>query len=302
MHDAGGYSNGSSVWPKISIVTPSYNQGKYLEKTIESVLSQGYPNLEYIIIDGGSTDNSVQIIKRFESRLSFWESASDEGQSHALNKGFRRAKGGLIGWLNSDDWYAPGALQAVAEKYQELDRGVFGAIIGDGDLVNERGEMLFKPSLTEVNFESLYQWKENAGFMQPSCFFTREAWECCGPLNESLEFTMDLDFWLKIRKDYSFCVISELLSHSLAHSTAKTTSHFGLEEAANQSPSIAVDIELALVIASHGGLAQSKQILGVHLENFIELRKQVIALEGSKSFKLVQSIRRLKEVLRRSGG
>jgi glycosyltransferase involved in cell wall biosynthesis len=92
--------------PKISIVTPSFNQGMFLEKTILSVLEQGYPNLEYIIIDGGSSDNSVEIIKKYEKHLAYWESEPDQGQSHAINKGFERATGEIFGWLNSDDWYA----------------------------------------------------------------------------------------------------------------------------------------------------------------------------------------------------
>ena len=99
--------------PKISTVTPSFNQGKFLEKTILSVLEQGYPNLEYIIIDGGSSDESVDIIKKYADRLNYWVSEADRGQSHAINKGFERATGEIFGWLNSDDWYHPGALQAV---------------------------------------------------------------------------------------------------------------------------------------------------------------------------------------------
>jgi GT2 family glycosyltransferase len=104
--------------PKISIVTPSFNQGKFLEKTILSVLEQGYPNLEYIIIDGGSTDNSVEIIRKYENRLAYWVSEPDCGQSNAINKGFERATGEILGWLNSDDWYHPGALKAVAEVFR----------------------------------------------------------------------------------------------------------------------------------------------------------------------------------------
>lgn len=125
----------SNELPKISIVTPSFNQGKYLEKTILSVLEQDYPNLEYIIIDGGSTDNSVEIIKKYEKHLAYWVSEPDRGQSHAINKGFGHATGEILGWLNSDDYYAPGAPQAIAEAF--LANPDVGAIVGAGEFLFE---------------------------------------------------------------------------------------------------------------------------------------------------------------------
>src|SRR5688572_24844846 len=109
-------------WPKITIVTPSYNQGQFLEETIRSVLLQGYPNLEYIIMDGGSTDGSVDIIRKYEPYIAYWVSTTDRGQSHAINKGFSLATGHLMGWLNSDDVYAPNALMSIAQSLQVMNR------------------------------------------------------------------------------------------------------------------------------------------------------------------------------------
>ncbi len=129
---------------KISVVTPSYNQGPYLEKTILSVIEQGYPNLEYIIIDGGSTDNSLEIIKKYERHLSYWVSEKDRGQSHAINKGFGHAGGDLFGWLNSDDFYAPDALKTAAEVYQ--------ANPADSTMVSTSWVVRSETGLTEVDF------------------------------------------------------------------------------------------------------------------------------------------------------
>jgi glycosyltransferase involved in cell wall biosynthesis len=209
------------MFPKISVVTPSFNQGRFLEKTILSVLNQGYPNLEYIIIDGGSTDNSVEIIKRYEQHLTYWESEPDRGQSHAINKGFARATGDIFAWLNSDDWYEPGALQKVAEVFTANPEA--GAVVGAGNMVDEVGNEVLLCEPFEVTVASLYGWVDRF-FWQPSCFFTRKAWESSGPLDEGLHFAMDLDLWFKIAASWKFAMTEANLSWSLKHADAKTTS------------------------------------------------------------------------------
>jgi glycosyltransferase involved in cell wall biosynthesis len=236
-------------WPKISIVTPSFNQGPYLEKTIRSVLLQGYPNLEYIVIDGGSTDQSVDVIKKYEPWIDFWASEKDRGQSHAINKGLTRASGELLGWLNSDDWYTEGALFKLAAAYLE-DKSV-GAVSGQGHIVDHAGNVSHTPKCVQIDKQSLLDWwSKGNDFMQPSCLFTKAAWLDCGPLDESLHYSMDIDLWLNIAERYRFRKIEDLLSLSLTHTDAKTTALRN-----------AMFADLVVVLMRHGGEPQARKIL-----------------------------------------
>ena len=237
-----------SDWPRISIVTPSFNQGRYLEKTIRSVLLQGYPNLEYLVIDGGSIDGSVNIISKYAPWLTFWVSEKDRGQSHAINKGFARATGELLGWLNSDDWYLPGALWKLAETYLE-DRSV-GAVYGQGHIIDEHGALCHRPKLEQVTYEGLFDWFSGHDFMQPSCLFTREAYDRCGPLDESLHISMDVDLWINIAKHYQFRKIEDLLSIALRHKEAKTTHMKN-----------AMYVDFAVVLMRHGNETKAREVL-----------------------------------------
>jgi glycosyltransferase involved in cell wall biosynthesis len=242
-----------NTWPKISIVTPSYNQGAYLEETIESVLTQGYPNLEFIVIDGGSDDGSVDIIRRYEQHLSYWVSEEDRGQSHAINKGFAQAHGELLAWLNSDDTLEPGALRTVAEACKKTPSA--GAFVGHGAKVNLRGHVEYYKKPGDLTFEGMFRWMDGNNFMQPSCFFTRKAWESAGPLDEDIHMAMDLDLWLRMAKDYEFKSIDALLSRAKIHGTAKTTASRNL-----------MVVDIALVIIRHGGEQQVRH----HLERLAE--------------------------------
>lgn len=206
--------------PKISIVTPSYNQGRFIERTIKSVISQNYVDLEYVIIDGGSEDNSLDIIKSYSGYLSYWVSEKDRGQSHAINKGFDRCSGDILTWLNSDDYLLPGALQAVADAYQKNPDaggwvgGCLRVTEGQSDEWVVKGDMLDRKQLGEA-------WSSHY-FGQPSCFFSAEAWNKCGPLDESLHYSMDLDLWLKMLACYQFVHIPYVISCAPRHSHAKT--------------------------------------------------------------------------------
>ncbi|HAX95810.1 MAG TPA: glycosyltransferase, partial [Prolixibacteraceae bacterium] len=157
-----------SPWPKISVVTPSYNQGQFIEETIRSVLLQGYPNLEYIVMDGGSTDGSVKIIKKYEPWLSYWVSEPDRGQSHAINKGINRAAGEILFWLNSDDLCLPGAFFKAAESFSQYPNQKL--VIGQAQIINQYGEVIGELRSQFTTWEELATNPRNS-IRQISTFF-----------------------------------------------------------------------------------------------------------------------------------
>ena len=165
-------------WPRISIVTPSYNQGEFIEETIRSVLLQGYPNLEYIIVDGGSTDNSIEIIKKYEKYLSYWVSEPDKGPSDAINMGWQKTSGEIIAYLNSDDAYFPGALATVAEAFQQNPQAQ--AIYGKEFRINKEGLVLAEYSVKEGNRLSLLNLN---ALPQPATFIKKIVLDSIGIIN-----------------------------------------------------------------------------------------------------------------------
>jgi len=211
-----------SPWPKISIVTPSFNQAQYLEETIRSVLLQNYPNLEYIIIDGGSTDGSVEIIKKYSPWLTYWVSEPDRGQSHAINKGFQHATGDILAFINSDDFYLPDAFMLVAENLSidyQLFVGITLQIDADGILSGKRRA----PSLA---VDDVADWQKN-WFRQPGCFFSKEVFEKVGGIDESLNYSLDFDLWVKILKVGDGKYIENELAVARNHPGMKTRNKGG---------------------------------------------------------------------------
>lgn len=211
--------------PKITIITPSYNQGEFLEKTILSVLGQNYRELEYIIIDGGSTDNSVEIIKKYSSYLKYWISEKDKGQAHALNKGLRLASGDIIGWINSDDYYDKNVFQKVSQLYS--DPG-FDLLSGSCTMIDEKLKVIQRLETPTINFGTLLKyWKPHFCPPQPSIFFRKEVFQTLGFLDESLHFGMDYDYWIRAAQQFRFTVIPENLSYYMIHTNSKTGSDIG---------------------------------------------------------------------------
>jgi glycosyltransferase involved in cell wall biosynthesis len=191
-----GAGHSHRMYPRISIVTPSFNQGSFLEHTIQSVLNQNYPNLEYIIVDGGSTDGSVDVIKKYDSKLAYRVSEKDKGQSDAINKGFRRATGEILAWLNSDDCYLPGTLERVADFFSS--HPAVDLMYGDLLLIDVSGNILGIRRVVPYNYTlALYGLST---VPQPSAFFRRRALDVVGLLDEELHYQMDTEFFLRFGK------------------------------------------------------------------------------------------------------
>ncbi len=204
--------------PLVSIVTPSFNQARFLEATIQSVFSQNYPRLEYIIVDGGSTDGSLEIIKKYASRLTWWISEKDQGQTDALNKGFEHARGDILAWLNSDDTYEPGAV-AGAAKYLQMHREV-GLVYGDANYIDENGRRLGRFPAAQTDLRRLRQ-----GYVhipQQASFFRGELWRTLGPLDPSFYFAMDYDLWVRIASHAALKYLPETWANFRLHAAGKT--------------------------------------------------------------------------------
>ena len=208
-----------SSLPGISIVTPSYNQGRFLERTILSVLEQRYPDLEYIIMDGASTDNSVQIIRQYAHRLAGWVSEPDAGQADAINKGFRQSTGELLGWLNSDDTLQPGALWRVGALFR--DHPDVDVVYGDAYIIDEDDRA--RSELKDVAFSRRALEYGCVNIQQASTFWRREPFFELGMLDADLQFAMDNDLFLRLAgAGAKFVHIPAALSNYRQHSGAKT--------------------------------------------------------------------------------
>ena len=208
-------------WPRIAIVTPSYNQGGFIEETIRSVLLQGYPNLEYRVRDGGSRDNTVEILRKYEPWLTSWSSAKDNGQSDAINTGLRESQFRIGTWINSDDVLLPGALHAVAAHVLSDVQCQF--ITGDGLFVDETAtRTLFCKQGAAYSVEELLHYGGGKYLPQPSVFFSKWLMEQAGALDNRLHYAMDLDLWLRFRERAPLAYIPVQLSALRQHDDAKT--------------------------------------------------------------------------------
>lgn len=204
---------------RISVVTPSYNQGEYIEATLRSVLEQGYPDLEYLVMDGGSTDGTLAILERYRDRLTY-VSERDRGQAHAINKGLARATGDVLAWLNSDDLYLPDTLATVARLF--AGRPDIDVVYGDIIIIDSDGEpLLYRP---EIDFDYTILLYGTNYVYQPAVFWRRRATEAAGLLDESLRYALDWEYFLRMaRVGMRFWHAPQYLAGFRWHAAAKSS-------------------------------------------------------------------------------
>jgi glycosyltransferase involved in cell wall biosynthesis len=202
----------------VSIITPSYNQGHYIEETIRSVLEQDYPAIEYIIVDGASKDNSVDVIRSYEDRLAWWVSEKDKGHADALNKGFARAKGEILAWINSDDSYFPGAVRQAVEYLR--DHPEVGMVYGDANLTDQTGRTIGKFNARQSDYRSLL--RGSVHIPQATTFFRASLYRQVGPLSTSLFFSFDYDLWVRLAKVSELRYLPALWANFRMHEAGKS--------------------------------------------------------------------------------
>jgi len=261
---------------KISIVIPTLNQGNTIEDTIFSIINQDYPNYEIIIMDGGSIDTTLDVINRYRPYLAHVTSAPDNGQSQAINRGFQRATGDIFAWLNSDDFYLPGALSKVAEAFSD-PRVEF--LVGAGEVVSmEQNFLRFIPERI-LNREALIDWKNDRWIMQQSCFWRSSLWHKVGGVDESLGLLMDYDLWFKFSSSCQPSALDQKLGVMRYYPDAKTVK---FRSKTNQ--------ELAYVYAKYGLVDELRELVASLSDRNLELEAQLWAIESSLPVRLLKRL------------
>ena len=243
----------------VSIVTPSFNQAAYLEQTLLSVLEQDYADIEYLVIDGGSTDGSPDIIKKYASRLAYWISEKDSGQADAINKGMGRARGEIVAWLNSDDYYLPGAVTAAVKAFDENPD--VAMVYADMLAVDERGQTFNTLRYRQLTLEDLLSFQIIG---QPAVFMRRSAFEKAGGLDPSFHFLLDHHLWIRIAAQGRILHIPQTWAAARYHAKAKNRAQaaaFG-HEAFRILDWAKTDPDLASVLSpiSHRALASAHRV------------------------------------------
>ncbi|WP_017314696.1 glycosyltransferase family 2 protein [Mastigocladopsis repens] len=212
---------GSVNYPLISVVIPSFNQGQYIEETLLSVIGQQYPNLEILVIDGGSTDNTVEILEKYSSQISYWHSKKDKGQADAINQGINLSSGDIVCWLNSDDMYLPGTLLDIGKRFLgRTDKSHL--IYGSAVTINQSKEKLFSDAQTAAPFEE-FKLTYADFIVQPSAFWTRKLWQYTGELDIKYNYVLDWEWFIRASKIAEFEYIHKFYSIYRYHPLHKTS-------------------------------------------------------------------------------
>ncbi len=260
----------SRHFPRISIITPSFNQAQFLERTIRSVLDQGYPNLEYMVIDGGSTDGSVEIIQKYADRLAYWVSEPDRGQPHAINKGLRRATGEWVGWQNSDDIFYPRVFESLAREASMAPHA--DLIIGNMNLIDKNDKLLRDLKYVRPTYRSLLA--EGMMLTNQAAFWRRRMHDEIGYLDESLECGFDYEWFLRLLQGRRALHVNEIWGGLRLHEDTKTSN---MQEVFD---------------AEYQGLLQGRQASPL-AKRFFQLRRMVLLLgQGHVKYVLRGLIRR----------
>lgn len=210
-------------YPKISIITPSYNQGQYIEETILSIINQGYPNLEYIIVDGGSTDDTVATIKKYEKHIKYWVSEKDDGQADAINKGLEQCSGEIFNWINSDDYLGEGVLFKIAEAFENKHAGMVAGSVMNFD---EKGNTTLYVNKS-LNLPAYFSNNESYVYHQPGIWFRMELVKKVGKFNTELHYSFDQEHLLRcLMANDQVIYIRDVLVNFRLHGSSKTTTQF----------------------------------------------------------------------------
>jgi glycosyltransferase involved in cell wall biosynthesis len=296
-------------WSRLSIVTPSYNQGQFIEETIRSILLQGYPNLEYIIIDGGSTDSSVGIIRRYEPWLAYWVSEPDRGQSHAINKGFQKASGSILAYLNSDDIYYPGSFAFAIPALVHAGRDI---LVGAVDVVDlSQGQVNFKEHLspntgTSIHFFPIFQngRRETLRFLQPGTFWRSTVWQQMGGMDERYHYIMDREWFIRaLALGATVLIAEQSLARFSLHSGSKTQEHSLGDELVRAQ--IAWRLRTApgfrylpcLLESLHWYLRYSQDIFYTHYQQLHERGQNVLAFVTLFGVRVLRRLRMMLDAL-----
>jgi glycosyltransferase involved in cell wall biosynthesis len=266
--------------PLFSIVIPTLNQGSFIEDTLLSILWQGYDNVEVIVVDGGSTDDTPAVLERYRPWISVLISEPDRGQSDAINKGFRRASGSILAWLNSDDFYLPGAFHTVLACFAAEPTGRW--VIGSGDIISADQRFLRHVPSREGSAQTLLAIEDDCFLLQQSCFWSASLWQEAGGVDEGLSLLMDYDLWWRFSQRCSGIVTQEKLGAMRYYATVKT------RRQGERFPA-----ELATIYARYGASEPLEQLVQRLLKEKSALGERLSHLERQLPVRLLRRLRLL---------